>query len=659
MCGIFGVVSPAGSTLQSRETFSKMVDFLFNEAQSRGMESSGFVLDDGSSLKLLKTNLPANKLLKLTAAKSLIEDAGGLARPKTLIGHSRMVTNGDASLHQNNQPVFRDNLCVVHNGIITNEPQLWQKHSLADKQSDVDSELIPYLLRKSMDAGSDLNVAIAELFSEISGAASFAALGADLDCLMLASNTGSLYVLHDKNITVFASEYSMLVRFVLKFSEQKFKLNQISQLTDGKGVFINLETGQKMLVPKTVNSANKAIEKSFEDVTPEPLIKRKLTKTLVSFKKQSVEFNFDEISALRRCSKCVLPETFPFIYFNQAGVCNYCLNYVPKAAVDRTDDLEIILDKYRSTESIGDCIVALSGGRDSTYALHLLKTRFAMNPITFTYDWGMVTDIARQNMAEITGQLGVENILVSANIPQKLKYIRENVSAWLKAPDLGIIPLFMAGDKFFFKYVNQVKKDTGIKLDIWSPNFYENTDFKTGFCGIPPMFDKQDVDQLGLKAKLQLPMYYLQQFIKNPSYFNSSMIDTIGAYWSYYYEPRKNICFTFDYLPWDENAVESCLINQYGWEVDAQSGTTWRRGDGTAPFYNYIYYTVAGFSEFDTFRSNQIREGAITREEGLARIERENQPNIEGIEWYFNRIGLEAEPAIKIINGIPKLYRQP
>ena len=40
-------------------------------------------------------------------------------------------------------------------------------------------------------------------------------------------------------------------------------------------------------------------------------------------------------------------------------------------------------------------------------------------------------------------------------------------------------------------------------------------------------------------------------------------------------------------------------------------------GDGTAAFYNYVYQTIAGFTEHDTFRSNQIREGMITREQAM------------------------------------------
>jgi glutamine---fructose-6-phosphate transaminase (isomerizing) len=61
------------------------------------------------------------------------------------------------------------------------------------------------------------------------------------------------------------------------------------------------------------------------------------------------------------------------------------------------------------------------------------------------------------------------------------------------------------------------------------------------------------------------------------------------------------------------------------------TNTPWRIGDGTSAFYNYIYYLVAGFTEHDTFRSNQIREGDISREEALRLVEDENRPRYQNI----------------------------
>ena len=85
--------------------------------------------------------------------------------------------------------------------------------------------------------------------------------------------------------------------------------------------------------------------------------------------------------------------------------------------------------------------------------------------------------------------------------------------------------------------------------------------------------------------------------------------------------------------------------------------TTWRIGDATAAFYNYVYYTVAGFTEHDTFRSNQIREGDITREEALELIREENKPRYPNIKWYLDVLGIDFGQAIRTVNNIHKLYK--
>ncbi len=84
-----------------------------------------------------------------------------------------------------------------------------------------------------------------------------------------------------------------------------------------------------------------------------------------------------------------------------------------------------------------------------------------MNPVAFTYDWGMVTDLARRNQARVCGKLGVEHIIRSADITAKRRYVRKNVEAWLKKPELGMVTLFMAGDKEFYAHARQLRKETG------------------------------------------------------------------------------------------------------------------------------------------------------------------------------------------------------
>ncbi|MFN7424236.1 MAG: hypothetical protein ACK5QP_12630, partial [Chitinophagales bacterium] len=70
------------------------------------------------------------------------------------------------------------------------------------------------------------------------------------------------------------------------------------------------------------------------------------------------------------------------------------------------------------------------------------------------------------------------------------------------------------------------------------------------------------------------------------------------------------------------------------------------------------YNTVAGFTEHDTFRSNQIREGQMTREEALRLVEDENRPRYQNIRWYLDTLDMNFDEVIKVINKIPKLYKE-
>lgn len=97
-----------------------------------------------------------------------------------------------------------------------------------------------------------------------------------------------------------------------------------------------------------------------------------------------------------------------------------------------------------------EVVFAFSGGRDSCYALHYMVKELGIKPIAYSYDWGMITDLGRRNQSRLLGKLGVEHVVVSANIREKENNIRKNVEAWLKKPDLGMIPLIIAGDKQMF-----------------------------------------------------------------------------------------------------------------------------------------------------------------------------------------------------------------
>lgn len=371
------------------------------------------------------------------------------------------------------------------------------------------------------------------------------------------------------------------------------------------------------------------------------------------------DIDVEPIKKIRRCTKCVLPETMPFIKFDSAGVCNYCHTYEKMQYLGK-DKLMDWAEEQKKPNGQNDSIVSFSGGRDSSYGLHYFVKELGLKPVAFSYDWGMVTDLARRNQKKMCDKLGVELIIVTANLQKKRANIRKNVVAWMKKPDMGMIPLFMAGDKQYFYHANKVRKQYGLECVLMASNPFEKTHFKSGFCGVEPTIlkdstKKMELEQLEVGSILRMAGHYAKQYITNPKYINSSIWDTISATASYYVIPH-NYFRLFNYIPWDEKEVNDVLINEYNWEIASDTKSTWRIGDGTSPFYNYVYYLVCGFSENDTLRSNQIREGMLTREEALEMVYRDNAPRFESMQWYFDTIGLDMTQALDVVQKIEKLY---
>ena len=116
-----------------------------------------------------------------------------------------------------------------------------------------------------------------------------------------------------------------------------------------------------------------------------------------------MQYQETKLKNLKKCTNCILPETYPYISFDKNGVCNYCLNY-EKQKFYGEDALNKYLEKFRSNSGEPDCIVGLSGGRDSCYGLHLLKEKLGLNPVAYTYDWGLTTDISRVALTTAIGK---------------------------------------------------------------------------------------------------------------------------------------------------------------------------------------------------------------------------------------------------------------
>ena len=606
MCGIFGIVS---SSVVDRKDLGVLV----KHSQMRGKDSSGLILARKDGYAVYRADYAITRLLGEVDLKSA----------SVVMGHSRLITNGLAD----NQPIVRDGIFVIHNGIVVNHESVWD---LIDKkrQLQIDTEVIAAIAADMLEKGQKLEDVPGRILELCEGVVACALVIPRLNKLCLFSNNGSLYLGRKNGNAYFASE---------SYALEQVGCSGVAQVKEA--VFIDIPRSD---APATIVDRNGRTTNLIPSL---PLLSSE--EKLLDYRKHD----------LRRCRKCILPDTVPFISFDADGICNFCRNYKLRNVPRPKEELFDLVEPYRRKHG-NDCIVPFSGGRDSCYGLHLVVNELKMKPVTYTYDWGMVTDLGRRNISRMCAKLGVENIIVADDITKKRKYIELNLRAWLKSPHLGMVSILTAGDKHFFRHVETIKRQTGIGLNLWGVNPLEVTHFKAGFLGVPPDFEEKRVYTHGGMKQLRYQYLRFRAMLASPGYFNRSLWDTLSGEYYRSFAAKTDYFHIFDFWRWDEKVIDETLA-QYDWERAPDTNTTWRIGDGTAAFYNYIYYTVAGFTEHDTFRSNQIREGQLSRAEALDLVEDENRPRYQNIRWYLDAVGIDYADAIKTINRIPKLYSTP
>ena len=201
MCGIFGILIGENLKLSPKELM-QIVNSMFKLSESRGKEASGLAIRFKESIYVLKEPITSSRLVKTPKYKNLFnhtlktEGYNGiqLQAPLLILGHSRLQTNGLSEINTNNQPVVKDGAVGIHNGIIVNDDKLWKSFSTLKKKYDVDTEVFLSLLQMFRAQGKSMVEAVRLVFDHIEGSASVAVQFDDANNLVLATNTGSLYM---------------------------------------------------------------------------------------------------------------------------------------------------------------------------------------------------------------------------------------------------------------------------------------------------------------------------------------------------------------------------------------------------------------------------------------------------------------------------------
>ena len=108
---------------------------------------------------------------------------------------------------------------------------------------------------------------------------------------------------------------------------------------------------------------------------------------------------------MRYCKRCLYPDTKPQLIFNQDRICSACINYEKKKTIDwdkKRKEFKEILEKYRSKNKTNyDCLIPVSGGKDSHYQTYVIKKEFGLNPLVVNFHPHDQTELGKENLENL------------------------------------------------------------------------------------------------------------------------------------------------------------------------------------------------------------------------------------------------------------------
>lgn len=184
----------------------------------------------------------------------------------------------------------------------------------------------------------------------------------------------------------------------------------------------------------------------------------------------------------QRCVRCISDSTCPGITFTPQGICNFCQLHDKWAAMypNNEQGAQIWNQTLKKIKQDGkgkkyDCIIGISGGRDSTYALHLAVTKYKLRPLAVHFNDGFDNPVGGENMINITRKLGVELRTITSDWREakdlKISFLKASVPELNEGTDVGIAAsCFGVAYKENIKHIiyGQSFRTEGIKPISWS-----------------------------------------------------------------------------------------------------------------------------------------------------------------------------------------------
>ena len=317
---------------------------------------------------------------------------------------------------------------------------------------------------------------------------------------------------------------------------------------------------------------------------------------------------------LTYCKHCVMPETKPDLHLDEQGVCNACRSYERRTEVDwdaRNQDLLKVLERYRRPDgSNWDCIVPVSGGKDSTYQV-VRMLQLGLNPLCVTSSTCDLAPLGRANIENLK-RLGVDHVEVSPNPLVRAKLNRVGLMqvgdiSWPEHVGIFTIPVRSA-------------VQFNVPLIVWGENSQNeyggpaaaadndvlNRRWLEEFGGLLGMRVSDLIDQEGIEAKHLIHYTY-------PSDEELARVGVTGL-------------FLGHYLPWD--GLSNTLIAQangfhsYHKVVEGSMVNYENLDNHQTGIHDYFKFLKFGFGRATDLACLHIRRSRLTRQDGLEAVKR-------------------------------------
>ena len=348
---------------------------------------------------------------------------------------------------------------------------------------------------------------------------------------------------------------------------------------------------------------------------------------------------------MKFCTKCVMPNTKPDLHFDEDGICDACQSQKDKnSSIDwelREKEFLALVEQYKNkNNSDYDCIIGVSGGKDSTYQV-IKVLELGLNPLCICFEPTIPTEIGRKNLENLNN-LGVDLIHIKRNPVVYKKLARE---AFLRTGDnewqnhLGIfttvpkmavnfnIPLIIWGESPQIEYGGPATSKTRNTLDRqWLEEF-------GGLLG-NRISDMIGVDGLS-KRDVALYTYASDEEIHR--------VGVTGLFLGYYFK-------------WDLREVVA-KVKKHGFSVqDRPVETTYENFENLDCYSNhlhdYLKYVKYGFGRATDNACLDIRLGYISRAEGVRLVNKyDGIPPKKAIKEYLNYTGFSEEEFSKIVDS--------